>query len=91
MRQTINLFMWGYQSHFCLTLELRAKRVFELLGTVVEPKVLLVGLRKPGLPPGHPVCLEPEDGEWPLALFEGLVRTGCARDPPTSAATRILR
>ncbi len=59
----------GYQLHFRANLEYRAKRVFELPGAETEPKVLLVGLRRPGLPPGHPVCVEPEDGEWPLRLF----------------------
>ncbi len=72
MPQTINLFMWGYQPHFRWAVELRAKRVFELLGAEVEPKVLLVGLRRSGRAPGHPVCLEPEDGEWPLTVFDGL-------------------
>lgn len=69
MPQNIKLFMWGYQPHFRASLGYCAKRVFELLGAETEPKVLLVGLRRPGLPPGHPVCMEPEDGEWPLQLF----------------------
>lgn len=67
---TINLFMWGYQSHFRVSLEYLAKRVFELIGADTEPKVLLVGLRRPELSTGHPVCIEPENGEWPLALFD---------------------
>jgi hypothetical protein len=71
-KNTITLFMWGYQPHYCVTLELHAKRVFETLGIAVEPKALLVGVRRPGMSDAHPVCVEPEDGEWPLALFEGL-------------------
>ncbi len=72
MTQTINLFMWGYQPHFRFSLEYRAKRVFQLLGADIEPRVLLVGLRRLELATGHPVCLEPEDGPWPLSLFDGL-------------------
>lgn len=72
MGKTINLFMWSYQSHFRLSVELVAKRVFKLLGAEIEPKVLLVGLRKPGLTSGHPVCIEPEDGEWQLEVFTDL-------------------
>src|SRR3546814_4239144 len=34
---------------------------------------LLVGVRKPGHANRNPVCIEPEDGQWPLALFDGLV------------------
>lgn len=79
MPRTITLYMWGYQSHFRANLEYCAKRVFELLGAETEPKFLLVGLRRPGLSPGHPVCVEPEDGEWPLSLVEGLgERVGAA-------------
>jgi hypothetical protein len=72
MPHTINLFMWGYQPHFRAQLEYRAKSVFKLLGAETEPRVLLVGARRSTPKPGHPVCVEPEDGPWPLALFEGL-------------------
>jgi hypothetical protein len=72
MAQTINLFMWAYQPHFRASLEYRAKRVFESLGAEIEPKLLLVGLRRPEAPPGHPVCVEPEDDEWPLSFVDGL-------------------
>jgi hypothetical protein len=72
-QHTINLFMWGYQSHFRFNLEFLAKRVFELIGADIEPKTLLVGLRRPELSTGHPVCIEPEDGEWPLTLFDRIL------------------
>ncbi|WP_308721322.1 diadenylate cyclase [Komagataeibacter xylinus] len=72
MSNTINLFMWGYQTHFRAQLEYRAKSIFQLIGAETELRVLLVGMRRPGLPPGHPVCIEPEDGIWPLALFSNL-------------------
>ncbi|KRB31026.1 hypothetical protein ASD99_21720 [Mesorhizobium sp. Root695] len=67
---TIKLFMWGYQSHFRFSLEHLAKRVFELIGADIEPKALLVGLRRAELSTGHPVCIDPEDGEWSLAMFD---------------------
>jgi hypothetical protein len=82
MRRTITLFMWGYQSHFRWTIEYRARRVFELLGAETEPKVLLVGVRRSGLPDGHPICVEPEDDEWSLEFFDGLLE----RIPPAIAA-----
>lgn len=72
MSNVINLFMWGYQTHYRAGLEFRAKTVFEKLGTEIEPKVLLVGLRRPERGAGHPVCVEPEDVEWPVTLFAGL-------------------
>ncbi len=84
MGKAINLFMWAYQPHFRIAVELRAKRVFELIGAEIEPKVFLVGLRRPGLAPGHPVCIEPEDGEWPLDVFDdlgGQVERGIVNHP----------
>lgn len=72
MQRTIRLFMWGYQSHFRFNVEFLAKRVFELIGADIEPKVLLIGLRRPNTSTGHPVCIEPEDGDWPLSLFDDL-------------------
>lgn len=69
-QHTINLFMWGYQSHFRFSFGYLAKRVFQLIGADIEPKALLVGLRRAELTTGHPVCIDPEDGEWPLALFD---------------------
>jgi hypothetical protein len=73
MRQhLIKLFMWGYQPHFRLNLELKAKDVLKHLGIDIEPKVLLVGVLSADSKNVNPVCIEPEDGEWPLSLFDGL-------------------
>lgn len=72
-KHTIFLFMWGYQSHYRTALEHRAKDTFKELGVYVEPKVLLVGARIPGRENLNSVCVEPEDGEWPLATFTGLL------------------
>jgi len=69
----INLFMWGYQPHFRLTLQLLTEHVFEELGILLKPDVLLVGARRPGSDNRNPVCVEPEDGKWQLTLFENLL------------------
>lgn len=74
MRQhIIQLFMWGYQPHFRALLESRAKEIFEQIGVDVAPKVLLIGARAPKNKNPNAVCVEPEDGEWPLTLFSGLL------------------
>jgi hypothetical protein len=39
MSKTIKLFMWGYQPHFRLAVELRAKRVFELLARIIHEAI----------------------------------------------------
>lgn len=72
MSHTIDLFMWGYQSHFRIHLEIGAKDIFKRLGTDVEPVVTLVGLRRAGTGPGHPVCVEPEKNGIPVVTFAQL-------------------
>lgn len=72
-QRTIHLFMWGYQPHYRILLESRAKEILKLVGADTEPKALLVGARIPNSNNPNPVCVEPEDGEWPLMLFTGLL------------------
>lgn len=71
----IRLFMWGYQPHYRISLEILTKSIFKELGIDAEPKVLLVGARKPQSKNPNLVCVEPEDGEWPGALFDGLLES----------------
>jgi len=71
MARTISLFMWGYQPHFCLFMECRAREVLQLIAPALQPKALLVGIRTPEKRDGHPVCVEPEDDEWDPATFFG--------------------
>jgi sensor domain DACNG-containing protein/sensor domain DACNH-containing protein len=71
MLKTIKLFMWGYQPHFRLNLRMRAEKVLQTVAPSVEPLVFLVGIRAPGNDAGHPVCVEPEDGDWDPTLFSG--------------------
>lgn len=56
-------------------MERRAREVLALvapgLEPVLQPNVLLVGVRTPEKLDGHKVCLEPEAGEWPPAIFLG--------------------
>jgi hypothetical protein len=71
-RHLINLFMWGYQPHFRIMLESTAKNIFKQLDIDTEPKVLLVGVLAPSGKNVNPVCVEPENEEWPLVLFDNL-------------------
>ncbi len=67
--------MWGYQPYFRISMQRRAREVLRLLGPVLdaplEPKPLLVGVHTPEKADGHPVCVEPEQGEWDPAIFFG--------------------
>ena len=73
MSPTIHLFMWGYQPFFRFAIERRAKEVLEKVAPGLEPapqpNAILVGIRTPEKTGGHPVCVEPEDGEWDPAVF----------------------
>jgi hypothetical protein len=73
MKHLIKLFMWGYQPHFRINLQTRTEQVFKELGIQLKPDVLLVGARKPEQKNDNPVCVEPEDGKWPLSLFSNLL------------------
>jgi hypothetical protein len=72
-RHVIDLFMFPYQEHFRVSIELLAHNVLKELGAAVEVKALLVGVRRPGKNDSHPVCVEPEKGRWKLSQFDGLL------------------
>jgi hypothetical protein len=69
----IDQFMFPYQHTFRGGLEILARNVFKHLGADVSPKVFLVGARSPDSKEHHPVCIEPEDGEWSRAPFDELL------------------
>lgn len=69
----IDLFMFSYQRSFRGALEILSRNVFQKIGVDAAPKILLVGTRAPGSTARHPVCIEPEDGEWTLELFANLL------------------
>lgn len=71
-QNVIDLFMWGYQTHFRASLRYRAQEVLKQIGLDVDPTVLLVGLRRPDRHDRHPICIEPEDGRWSPAMFVGI-------------------
>ena len=70
----IKLFMWSYQPHFRFEVESRMNSVMEEFGvSEAGAQCLLVGARIPGHQNPHGVCVEPEDGKWPINLFDGLL------------------
>lgn len=72
-KRSISLFMWGYQEHFRLSVQYLAREALKTLGVSVDVTALLVGARRPDHENRNDVCVEPEDGQWPLALFDGLL------------------
>jgi len=76
-RHTIDLFMWGYQPHYRSAMQYLARSVLKELGagTDVDACVVVVGARRPGSSNLNPVCVEPEDGRWPLSVFDDLLQS----------------
>lgn len=72
-KKSISLFMWGYQEHFRLSVQYMTREVLKALGVSIDVTALLVGVRRPDHENRNDVCVEPEDGQWPLALFDGLL------------------
>lgn len=66
--------MWGYQPHFRIRIKILINNVMKELG-IPEPGVecLLVGAKIPGRQNRNDVCVEPEDGKWPIKLFSELL------------------
>ena len=72
--KAINMFMWGYQEHFRSLFKGLMDNVMKELG-IPKPGVecLLVGAKIPDCQNLNDVCVEPEDGKWPVDLFNGLL------------------
>ncbi len=74
MKKSIELFMWGYQPHFRWSFEYSMNEVMKKLGVPgAGAECLLVGAKIPGRQNPSGVCVEPEDGKWPIGLFDGLL------------------
>ena len=75
MTKLIRLFMWGYQPHFQYEVECLANNVIENLGiSETRAECFLIGAKIPGHQNPNPVCVEPEDGKWPISLFDELLQ-----------------
>jgi hypothetical protein len=73
MKHTITYFMWAYQPHFCLMLRLHAEKVLGMFAPDLAPETFLVGVHLTA-EEAFDVCVEPEDGNLPVSLFDGLPR-----------------
>jgi hypothetical protein len=72
MNDFITLFMFPFQHSLRVGLKILAKSVLGQLGIEAEIKTLLVGVRRPGMAVSHPLCIEPENAEWTLDIFDGV-------------------
>lgn len=73
MGKAIKHLMWGYQRHFRIARETRARSLFQLLDERFDPEVFLVGILAEDRNDRYPACVEPEDDLWiPSDAFDGV-------------------
>ena len=61
MKKTIDQFMWRYQEHFRIGVELNIARALSEIGMNADVRVVLVGFATED-DLGHRICIEPENG-----------------------------
>lgn len=66
----IDHFMWGYQQHYQVSVQIDAEALFNSLDTGLKPKVFLIGILVDDLKDRRPVCLEPENCGYSVKSFE---------------------
>ena len=72
--KSITQFMWGYQPHFRIQFQSLLNSVLEALGIHDSgAECFLIGAKIPNRSNPNDVCVEPEDGKWPIDLFDGLL------------------
>ena len=74
MNRAINEFMWGFQPHFRGEARYYVNSALLKIGLPAAPEVLLVGFQEAGQGP-NPICVEPEGGNYPSALFVGAMES----------------
>lgn len=67
--KTIDQFMWRWQHSYAGTMRYAAEALLHQIGVTQKPTTFVVGVAWPGKEVRHGACVEPEDGEWPQALF----------------------
>lgn len=90
--KSIRLFMWGYQQHFQISVNLCAEQLFQKLNPEFKTEVFLLGLLRKENPQQHPVCLEPEYCEFKPEDFATLREDAAHRyqiDPERSIMTTV--
>jgi len=68
----IDEFMWGWQPHFRIGLQVTVERALEAVGAQLDPQAFLVGFAVDPDQARHPVCVEPEDGAFRSSELRGI-------------------
>jgi hypothetical protein len=69
----LNYFIWGYQTHFQISVKHAAENLVKMLDKEIEVETFLLGLHPSPQPNQHPVCLEPEDCGFQVSRFSSVL------------------
>ncbi len=69
MGNVIDLFMWGYQQHFQISLQVSAEGLFNAIDPGLKPTVFLFGILDDKRDDRHQICIEPEDCGYSAKAF----------------------
>jgi len=64
MGRTIDHFMWGYQDHFRIHVQVNAERALKRVDPELSPEVFLVGILQADRQDRFAACVEPEKEHW---------------------------
>ncbi|QTE21095.1 DNA integrity scanning protein DisA nucleotide-binding domain protein [Polaribacter cellanae] len=70
----IELFMWGYQKHAQISLQVSAESIFKKLDIELDPKIFFVGVLVEDRENRHPICIEPDDTDFYVSQFTDVKR-----------------
>lgn len=79
MEYIIDQFMWRWQHSYVGSMRFAAEALFKRIGVEVKPAVFAVGIAWPDKEARYSACVEPEDGDWPQALFSSATQSLPAR------------
>lgn len=69
MSNIIEYFMWGYQQHIRISLQVSAESLFNEIDKKLRPKIFLLGILTDTRDDRHPICIEPEDYGYSVNSF----------------------
>ena len=83
MSRTIDHFMWGYQDHFRIHVQVNAERALQRIDPELSPEVFLIGILQADRQDRFAACVEPEKEHWiesdafnPTRELAGPIREG---------------
>jgi len=77
MDNVIHQFMWQWQPHFRINVQVLADMSLEKIGARLDPQVVLVGIADDS-GAHYPICIEPETGQLQPEHLVGIKRPGIA-------------